>query len=460
MIIPTRYSGKTVAVFGLARSGLAAAEALQKANARVLVWDDNIACLDSLSGSEVVVADLCTSDFADIDALVVSPGIPLTHPSPHSVVSRARAANCEVIGDLELFFRAGTESKLVGVTGTNGKSTTTALLAHIIRENGIAVQVGGNIGRPALELEMLEPDGVYVIEISSFQIDLTPSLGCDISILLNISADHLDRHGGMEEYVAIKSRIFDGHEDQRTAIVGVDDPHCLKIYHGLCRHSVAPIPISVGRSLSDGVYVRGGYLQDGRVENPAKLDLRKISNLRGSHNWQNSAAAYAAARSLGLEVDSIFRAISNYKGLPHRLETVARVNGLEFINDSKATNVVSTSSALAACSVIYWIAGGQPKDEALDPLFSLLGRVQRAYLIGDGVDFFASELDGRISVTVSITLEQAFRDATRDAIKDNCESAAILLSPACASFDQFIDYESRGELFRSLAMEFERANNV
>lgn len=460
MIIPTRYSGKTVAVFGLARSGLAATAALREANAHVIVWDDNSACLEALSDSEVEVTDLCACDFSRVDALVLSPGIPLTHPVPHSVVSRARAANCEVIGDLELFFRAGTASRLVGVTGTNGKSTTAALLGHIIRENGITVEVGGNIGQPALALETLKSDGVYVIEVSSYQIDLTPSLVCDVSILLNISADHLDRHGGMDEYAAIKSRIFNGRREERTAIVGIDDPYCQGIYRGLCDRSITAIPISVTRSLADGVYVTDGFLQDGRVEYSSKLDLRKIRNLRGPHNWQNSAAAYAAARSLGIEEDGIYRAISNYRGLPHRLETVAVVDGLEFINDSKATNVASTASALAACSNIYWIAGGQPKDDLLDPLFPFLDRVQKAYLIGDAADFFASELDSRTSITVSSTLEQAFQDATQDAIRDNCDGAVVLLSPACASFDQFIDYESRGELFRSLATEFERKGNV
>ena len=383
-----QYTGKTVAVFGLARSGLAVVDSLRAAQARVLAWDEDLDRLATVKQNRVEVRNLFECDFNKIDSLVVSPGVPLTNPSPHSLITLAQENNCEVIGDIELFFRAQISSLVIGVTGTNGKSTVTALLNHVLRENGMTVQMGGNIGTPVLALEKLADDGFYIIEVSSYQIDLAPSLNFDISVLLNISPDHLDRHGDMGQYVAIKKRIFDGNLEKKIAIVSIDDPYCLRAYDELAKKTNNCIPISIDQRCNKGVSVIDGALYDDLKSNLPVLDINGIETLRGKHNWQNSAAVYAIASKLGLSSRQISTAFKTYKGLPHRLETVAKSNGLEFVNDSKATNVNATVNALSSFSTVYWIAGGQQKEKNLSELFPLLTRVRHVYTIGEAGKVF------------------------------------------------------------------------
>jgi UDP-N-acetylmuramoylalanine--D-glutamate ligase len=454
MIALPTYSGRKVAVLGLARSGSAAVRALTAAGAQVVAWDDSEARRDAHAKDGIRLANLGTGTFEDVDALILSPGIPYTHPAPHPAVTAAQRAGVGVMGDVELFATASLEAKIVGITGTNGKSTTTALIGHLLSAAGRQVQVGGNIGRPVLDLDPLGAEGIYVVELSSYQIDLAPSLVCDVAVLTNISADHLDRHGDMAGYVAVKRRIFNGQADTQAAIVGVDDPYGRETRDWLLAQGHARVvPIAVGNSLGEGVYVDNGVLHDRMSEAERLVDLQGIRSLRGAHNWQNAAAAYAAARVLGLEADGIEMALRTFPGLPHRMESVAFVEGVEFINDSKATNADAAARALSSFADIFWIAGGRAKDGGYAPLDPYLGNVRRAYLIGEAAEVMTAALAGRVETTIAGDLEAAMSAAFKDAtlVANSGRHPVILLSPACASFDQFNDYEHRGETFRALA---------
>ncbi len=449
MIPATTFANRPVAVFGLGCSGLMAARALIGGGATVCAWDDSHDARHAAREAGVPVADLGDQDFAGFDALVLSPGIPLTHPAPHPIVVRARAAGCEVIGDVEVFVREGLPASLVGISGTNGKSTTTALLAHVLRRCGRAAAEGGNLGAPVLGLPWLGADGVYVLELSSYQIDLTPSLVCDVAVLLNISPDHLDRHGGMAGYVAVKKRLPDGCAADATAIIGVDDSLCAGIYDDLRARGQTPvIPIAVGAAAEGGVWVVDGVLHDGR--DGTEIDLTGAAALRGRHNWQNAAAAYAAARALGVDASDIAPALLDFPGLAHRMESIASVDGVLFVNDSKATNVTAAARALASFDGIYWIAGGRAKEPSLDALAAFFPRIRHAFLIGEAAADFAAGLAGHVAHSVSGDLDAAVVAAFERALADGEENAVVLLSPACASFDQWRDFEARGDAFRDL----------
>ena len=464
MIAATTFANETVAVFGLARSGVAAARSLQAGGADVRAWDDSEDRRRDAAANGVPLQDLYETDFGGVAALVLSPGVPLTHPAPHPIASRAAAAGTEIIGDVELLLREDLPAKLVGVTGTNGKSTTTALLTHVLETCGRRAVAGANIGTPVLDLPPLDADGIYVLEFSSYQIDLTPSLACDVAVLLNISPDHLDRHGGMEGYVAVKRRIF-GHDSREgAAIVGIDDPHGAGIYEQLkARGHGNLIPIAVGKEVQGGVYVLAGRLYDAMGDANANgdgggggggavvaADLNDASALRGAHNWQNTAAAYAAARALGLSGSEIAAALPSFPGLAHRMEVVAAIDGVLYVNDSKATNAASAAHALAAFDDIYWIAGGRSKEAGIEPLRPLFGRVRHAFLIGEAAQEFAATLEGQVPYTVAGDLAAALSAASAQATADGAGAPVVLLSPACASFDQFPDFEARGDAFRAL----------
>ncbi len=458
-MVPVDYlAGSNVAVFGLGRSGLSAAAALAAAGARVRAWDDAAPRRATAGALGIELVDLAALDDAEwrgFACLVLSPGVPLTHPVPHPVVTRAKATGTEIVGDIELLGRAvaadAKRPRFIGVTGTNGKSTTTALLGHVLAASGRATRVGGNLGTPVLDLDTPGADGSYVLEVSSYQLDLTPTLTFDVAVLINVSPDHLDRHGGMDGYVAAKRKIFDRQGAGCAAVVGVDDP----ISQGICRElrdagRRRVIPVSGAGPVEGGVFVVKGALCDdteGRAE--AVADLSRIATLPGIHNWQNAACATAAARVVGLSTEEIAVALSGYRGLAHRLEQVATIDGIRYINDSKATNVTAAARALACYDDIYWIAGGRAKDEGLESLDSLLPRVAHAFLIGEAADRFASALKGRVPVTRSGDLAAAVTRASDAARRAGRAGAVVLLSPACASFDQFPDFEARGEAFRS-----------
>jgi UDP-N-acetylmuramoylalanine--D-glutamate ligase len=446
------FAGRKVAVMGLGKSGIATAEALRAAGAEVWAWDDSAAGRKAAEARGLTPIDLTQCDWRQVSSLVLSPGIPHTYPKPNPVATLAKQHNVEIIGDIELLARSERQARYIGITGTNGKSTTTALIGHILRKAGRRIAVGGNIGTPVLALDPLG-DGLYVLEMSSYQLELTPSLAFDVAILINITPDHLDRHGGMDGYVAAKRLIFRGQGAKQTAVVGVDDEHSRHIQADLsARGGQIVIPISITRPVDGGAYVKDGILYDATRGTATRVaDLNPIPTLPGSHNWQNAAAAYAACRAVGVEAGTIADALATYPGLAHRQELVAVVDGIPFINDSKATNADAAEKALVCYDAIYWIAGGLPKEGGIDALTPLFPRIRRAYLIGQAAADFARTLGDAAPHEIVGTLEAAVAAAHRDARRDKISGAVVLLSPACASFDQFANFEARGDAFRALA---------
>jgi UDP-N-acetylmuramoylalanine--D-glutamate ligase len=456
-MIPVRgFEGRTVAVFGLARTGLAAARALMAGGAAVALWDEKPAAREAAKAEGFPLVDLSTADWSQFAALMLSPGVPLTHPAPHWTVERARAEGVEILGDIELFARTVNAApehkrpKIVAVTGTNGKSTTTALIGHICAQAGRDTRIGGNIGMGVLGLDDMHGGAVYVLELSSYQLDLTSSLKPDVSIILNISPDHLDRHGGMDGYVAAKRRILLNQGKGDTAVIGVDDPWGARI----CTEITAAnrrtiVPISASKAIGRGVYALDGLLYDATGERAVEAaDLKRARSLPGRHNWQNAAAAYAAAKGVGIPPEEAAEHLMTFPGLAHRMETVGSIGRVRFVNDSKATNSDAARQALSSYPKVYWIAGGRPKTDGIDALEDLFGRVAKAYLIGEAAPAFARTLEGKTRTIACGTMQAAVAAAFADARAAN-EEAIVLLSPACASFDQYADFEARGEDFRA-----------
>lgn len=457
MIPITEYAGRDVAVFGLARSGLSAARALAAGGAIVHAWDDNEAARANAEKEGLELSDINLRDWRGFAALVLSPGVPLTHPKPHRVVELARAVGVPIVGDIELFARAVNalpahgRPKIVGVTGTNGKSTTTALIGHILKSAGRDARIGGNIGTGVLDLEALHAGAYYVLELSSYQLDLEESLRCTVAVFLNLTPDHLDRHGDMAGYLAAKRRIFRNQGAGDWAVVGVDDSYGATICTELTSGARQVAPISAGQALSRGVSSLGGRLYDalqGRAE--LVMDLREAPTLPGRHNAQNIAAAYATCRALGLSTREIITGVASFPGLAHRLERIADIEGVTFINDSKATNADAAAQALAAYPRVYWIAGGKAKDGGIDALEKFFPRIAKAYLIGEAAPKLALTLAGKVQSVQCGTMDKAVAQAFKDARAAKEKDAIVLLSPACASFDQYKDFEVRGEHFRKL----------
>jgi len=450
VITAKAFAGKHYAVYGLARSGRATVEALLASGAKVTAWDANeearAALLPSPSGEglgvgavqlqrpshvphpsipspegegKLTIADLDTADLTQYDSLVVTPGLPLNR---HPIASRARDAGVEIIGDIELFARARPElppHKVVGITGTNGKSTTTALVHHILKTAGVPTAMGGNIGLPILAQDPLPEGGVYVLELSSYQIDLTQSLDCDIAVLLNITPDHLDRYENIDAYAASKVRLF----------------------------KMQRIGIAIEMSVSGEMWRQREHWGDEPIIHHADLsDQPNWAALQGPHNAQNAAAATAVCKELGLDEEALRQGLRTYPGLPHRMERVRDLNGVTFVNDSKATNPTATAPALAAFKKIRWICGGQAKTDNLDECAPHFGHVRSAYTIGEAADLFERLLSPHMSVKNCGKLDAAVRAAAADSAAGD----TVLLSPACASFDQFKDFEDRGDQFRAL----------
>ena len=428
MITAKAFTGKHYAVYGLARSGLATAEALLASGARVTAWDaKKEARAKAPAGTEL--ANLDEADLSQFDSLVVTPGLPLNR---HPIARRAREAGVEIIGDIELFARARPElppHKVVGITGTNGKSTTTALVHHILKTAGVPTTMGGNIGLPILAQDPLPKGGVYVLELSSYQIDLTQSLDCDVAVLLNITPDHLDRYASFEAYAASKARLL---EMQSTPDASFGTP--------LVVAQDAP---------SRKIAVEWGAIEIGPdyLESELFGQQAEWPALQGPHNACNAAAAAAAAFSTdAVSYSDIKKALRTFAGLPHRMERLREKDGVLFVNDSKATNPTATAPALAAYQSIRWILGGQPKSDNLDECAPHFGHVRSAYTIGEAGELFARLLAPHMPVTNCETLENALIQAA----KDSQAGDTVLLSPACASFDQFRDFEQRGDRFRDL----------
>jgi UDP-N-acetylmuramoylalanine--D-glutamate ligase len=464
MIPVTMFAGRDVAVQGLGLSGLSAARALKAGGANPVLWDDKESAREEATAAGFTVSDLRAADWSRFAALVLAPGIPLTHPAPHWSVERARHAGVEVIGDMELFFRERARTRASGavvvITGTNGKSTTTALTAHLLAEAGKRVALGGNIGKAVLDLEPFAPDLTYVIELSSFQIELAPGLSPGAGALLNISPDHLDRHGTLQNYAAIKTSIFAHLVPGGTAVIGVDDKSSLAIADSL-KGPFAVKRIAVGHPVTTGVYAIDGVLYEIEAgKELARVDLAGIGSLRGAHNWQNAAAAYALGRSQGLASATVAQGLKSFAGLAHRMEQVARRGKVLFVNDSKATNADAAGKALASFTDIYWIIGGRPKEGGLAGLEPFYPRIVRAYLIGEAADAFARQLGDAVDHVQCGTLARAIEQASADAGRSDAREPVVLLSPACASYDQFDNFAKRGDAFRDLVMTLDGVESV
>lgn len=454
MIPATSFEGKRVALFGLGGSGIATARALIEGGADVVGWDDNPASVAKAEAEQVPVANLRGEDWTRFASFVLSPGVPLTHPTPHWSVDLARGAGVEIIGDIELFSRErclrASAAPLIAITGTNGKSTTTALTAHILKSAGRDTQMGGNIGRAIMTLDPPTPNRFYVVECSSYQIDLAPSFSPTAGVLLNLTPDHLDRHGTMQHYAAIKERLVAG---SQTAIVGIDDAYCMHIADRLERTGKEVVRISKRLSLPDGYYADGDVLMEAKGGNYERIAfLEGIGSLRGQHNAQNALAAVVACLKVGLDLGEIQNGLESFPGLAHRMEQVGRKDRVLFVNDSKATNADAAAPALSSFPRIYWIAGGLPKEGGIEPLRGLFPRVARAYLIGEAAAAFSVTLGKSVPYEISGTLAAAVEHAARDAASDGAEEAVVLLSPACASFDQFKNFEARGDAFRQTVL--------
>ncbi len=458
MIKAGTFKGKTIAVFGLGRTGITAAKSLASGGARVWSWDDNETTRDRAADAGLNLVDLKAIDWSEVDEFLLSPGVPHKLPKPHWSAAMAQAANVPIISDIEIFARevmARAEEnrpKIVAITGTNGKSTTTALITHILRECGQDAQMGGNIGRGVLDLDYMHAGVTYVLELSSYQLERTSSLRANAAVFLNLSPDHLDRHGDMDHYEAAKRRVFLNQTKDDTVVIGVDEDNGRRICSELkAANGRTIIPISGRKSLGKGACVIKGKLYcSGQHKVEEIADLTKAKALEGTHNWQNAAAAYAAVRSLGYAAEEIGAAILSFPGLAHRMEPVGSVGPVRFINDSKATNANAAYQALRSYDNIYWIAGGQAKAEGIKPLKGLFPNITKAYLIGEAAPEFHKTLKkSKVDHKVSGTLKMAVLCAARDALnRGNGETSIVLLSPACASFDQFTSFEERGAAFR------------
>ncbi|KRQ04284.1 UDP-N-acetylmuramoyl-L-alanine--D-glutamate ligase [Bradyrhizobium manausense] len=454
MIPVTSFAGKTVAVFGLGGSGLASCHALRAGGAEVIAADDNAENVTKAAQAGFITADLRNASWDNFAALVLAPGVPLTHPVPHWSVLKAREAGVEVIGDIELFCRErrrhAPNAPFVAITGTNGKSTTTALIAHLTRVAGYDTQMGGNIGTAILSLEPPRTGRVHVIEMSSYQIDLTPSLDPSVGILLNVSEDHIDRHGTIEHYAEVKERLVANVQAGGTSIVGVDDGWCRDIADRLDRAGKNVVRISVKNPLASGIHVEHGSIV--RTAGGARSEIAKlggIGSLRGLHNAQNAACAAAAALAMGIGQDVLQNGLRSFPGLAHRMEQVGRRGNVLFVNDSKGTNADATAHALSSFADIFWIAGGKPKAGGIASLAGFFPRIRKAYLIGEAAQEFSGTL-GSVAHEISQTLDVAVAHAARDAEASGLADAVVLLSPACASFDQYRNFEIRGTRFREL----------
>jgi UDP-N-acetylmuramoylalanine--D-glutamate ligase len=418
-------AGKKVGVLGLGKAGRAAVEALIASDAQVYVWDDK-ASADGLN-TQAHFCPVAQWPWQELTCMVMSPGIPYTYPAPHPAVLLARDAGVEVCGEVELLARACPHATLVGITGTNGKSTTTALIGHILASAGKNVQVGGNLGTPALALDMLGADGIYVIEMSSYQLDLVHTARFHVACLMNITPDHLDRHGGMDGYILAKKRIFAHQAGNDTAVIGIDDAYC--------------------QAIADELLTRV-HVVELSVHHGEQMDVSHCTSLQGLHNLQNALVARAACRALGVSDEVILAACASYVGLPHRMEWLGEKRGVCFVNDSKATNADSTEKALMTYDEVYWIVGGLAKAGGIASLDAYFARIRHAYVYGQDADIFADTLaQHHVPFTRCATMEEGTRLAAKSAFDTG--NGVVLLSPAAASFDQFTGFEQRGDVFKA-----------
>lgn len=463
MIDLSHLRGKTIAVLGLGKSGLASVKALINAGAVVWAWDDNASSREQIEPLGLVPINLNECDWTEPDMLVISPGIPSTFPTPHPAAEKARRAGKPIICDVELLCIAQPDVPTLAITGTNGKSTTTALTAHIIAEAGIKTQAGGNLGNAALGLEPSTADDCLVLELSSYQLELMAHAQFDACALLNITPDHLDRHGGLDGYIGAKRQIFARAKGPKWAIISVDDEPCARMAVELAREGGRHIiEVSVKTPVDHGIYVdhEGWLIDDTTGANTRILDLNTVTHMPGRHNWQNIAFAYGLCRARGVDATRIIDGVMSFPGLAHRQERLGDINGVVFVNDSKATNAEASAKALSAYRNIYWIVGGKPKEGGIAGLEEFYPNIKKAYLIGAATNEFAIALDGDLSWEKCETLDVATKAAFEDANTSGDQNPVVMLTPACASFDQFKSFEARGDAFRDLYAQLADANGA
>lgn len=463
MIDLSHLRGKTIAVLGLGKSGLASVKALINAGAIVWAWDDNAAGRELIEPLGLVPINLAECDWTEPDMLVISPGIPSTFPTPHPAAEKARRAGKPIICDVELLCTAQPDVPTLAITGTNGKSTTTALTAHIIAQAGIKTQAGGNLGNAALGLEPSSADDCLVLELSSYQLDILEHAAFDACALLNITPDHLDRHGGMDGYIGAKRQVFARNKGPKWAIISVDDEPCAKMSVELAREGGRHIvEVSVKKPVDHGIYVDadGWLIDDMSGAQTRILDLNTVTHMPGRHNWQNIAFAYGLCRARGVDATKIIDGVMSFPGLAHRQERLGTLDGVVFVNDSKATNAEASAKALSAYQNIYWIVGGKPKEGGIEGLEELYPHIKKAYLIGAATNEFAQTLGDDLPWTKCETLDIATKAAFEDAKASGDEAPVVMLTPACASFDQFKSFEARGDAFRDLFAQLAAAGET
>ncbi|WP_040257641.1 UDP-N-acetylmuramoyl-L-alanine--D-glutamate ligase [Rickettsia hoogstraalii] len=483
------HTKQKIGVFGLGKTGISVYEELQ-GKCDVIVYDDLKANRDifeelyivkSFDYSKTAIAALSDSRWQNLDKIVLSPGIPLTH----KIVGIAKNFNIPIISDIDLLFEKSKNLNFIAVTGTNGKSTTTALISHILNSNGLDYPVAGNIGVPALQAKASK-DG-YILELSSFQLDLVKTFTAKIAVLLNITPDHLDRHQDMTGYIAAKSKIFDRMDIDSYAVINIDNDYCREIFITLQQEQrIKLIPFSVTKILENGISVVDDKINDNFFDNISSESFRQDEfqgkpaerikicehrrglqnslvssflnyavpfnkNLQGAHNYENIAASYAVAKIIGVESKKILESISSFQSLPHRMQYIGSINNISFYNDSKATNAISAVQSIKALDNIYWLAGGIPKEGGIEEIKPYFSKIKKAYFYGQAKEIFANTAKNIVDFVICDNLEQAFDLAYKDAVGDNAEVKNILLAPSCSSYDQFKNFKERGELFIKLS---------
>lgn len=448
MIDLSHLQGRRFGVLGLGRTGMATAEALKSSGVSVVAWDDGLVGRAWAERGGIPLRRFATDGLGDIDTLVLSPGIPRGYPAPHAVVKLAAQDNVRLVSDIDLLARARPDANFLGITGTNGKSTTTSMIGHLLNSAGVPAAAGGNLGQPALSLAPLGADGWYVLEVSSFQLETIDDVPWTTGVFLNITPDHLDRYPGIDAYIAAKRRLLEGKGASAAAIIGLDDVPSRALAESLTAAHRQVIPISAAGPAPGGVSTAGGLIVDAIDGEPKTVfDLAEAPALPGQHNWQNAAAAYAACRLADLTARQIVPGLSTFPGLMHRQQPVATVAGIRFVNDSKATNPDAAAKALGSYDTVYWIAGGRPKRGKFDALEPYLSRIRHAFLIGEAAPDLAKFLGSRVPSSQHTDLDAATTAAFDAAHADNIDDAVVLLAPACTSWDQFVNFEARGEAF-------------
>ncbi|MBN2753210.1 MAG: UDP-N-acetylmuramoyl-L-alanine--D-glutamate ligase, partial [Rhodospirillaceae bacterium] len=457
MIPLNAFKDKSFLIVGLGKSGQGAVHALTAAGATIHAWDDTLEARASVG--ELALTSIDAIDWGKIDAVIWSPGIPHTLPKPHPIAVAARTANVPLICDVDLLAQAKPNCTFIGVTGTNGKSTTTSLIAHIITQSGRPCAAGGNLGTPALDLPDLPANGVYVLELSSYQLELVPSLTLNVAVHLNISPDHIDRHSDLSGYIAAKAHLFDHAATRGIAVIATDDADSRAIAQSIAaRTDWQVLPVATEAVAKHGITVQTGHLMDASSGTPEHiLDLAEVPALTGRHNHQNAAAAYAATSAIGISIADIVPALRTYPGLAHRQERIATFQNVLYINDSKATNADATEKALSSYDTLFWILGGQPKAGGITSLTRYFPRVIKAYLIGQAADDFAKTIGSTIPFVHCGTLKAATAlccaEAEAFAAAHSGRRPVVMLSPSCASWDQFASFEARGDAFRAQVLQ-------